>query len=94
MLISHYNVNSIRHKFHEMRHILNKNSFDIFGISETKLDDSFPLNQFSIDNYKLYRQDRNSKGGGVMVYVKDTIPHRIIKEFSGVVDTIDFLTLE
>ena len=77
-----------------MRYYLELISFDIVGISETKLDDTFPVNQFSIDNYKLYRQDRNSKGGGVMMFVKDTIPHRIIKDLSGVIDNIDYISLE
>ena len=94
MIISHYNINSIRNKFSEMRQLLDANLIDILGLSETKIDDSFPLNQFSIANYKLYRQDRNSRGGGIMIYVRDSIPHRIIKEYSGEIDCIDYITLE
>ena len=94
MIISHYNINSIRHKFIEMRNILDLQLCDILGISETKLDNSFPLSQFCVENYKLYRQDRNSRGGGIMIYVKDTIPHRIIKEHSGEKNLIDFITIE
>lgn len=94
MLIGHYNINSIRNIFFEMRHIFDLCSLDIVGISETKIDDSFPLSQFCIENYKLYRQDRNSRGGGIMMYVKDTIPHRVLKEHSGEKYSIDFITLE
>ena len=46
-------------------------------IGETKLDDSFPDAQFNVPNYALYRNDRNSHGGGVMTYVNNTIPHRV-----------------
>ena len=94
MIISHYNINSIRNKFYEMKIILELQLCDILGVAETKLDKSFPMKQFCIDNYKLYRQDRNSRGGGVMLYIKDTIPNRIIKEFSGERNSIDYITIE
>ena len=81
-------------KFLEMRNIFEICSPDILGISESKLDDSFPLAQFRIENYKLYRQDRDSDGGGVMIYVKDSLPHRVIKEYTGVKYSIDFITIE
>ena len=42
----------------------------------------------------MYRQDRNSHGGGVMVYINDCIPHRLLKDFSGSIGGIDFLTFE
>ena len=41
------------------------------------MDDSFPDAQFNVPNYALYRNDRNSHGGGVMTYVNNTIPHRV-----------------
>ena len=94
MIISHYNINSIRNKFHEMKTILELQLCDVFGVSETKLDNSFPMSQFCITNYKLYRQDRNARGGGVMLYIKDTIPHRIIRDFTGEMNSIDYITIE
>ena len=81
MIIGQYNVNSIRNKFIEIKPIFDLQLCDILGVSETKLDDSFPLSQFCVENYKLHRQDRNDKGGGIMIYVKDTIPHKIVKEY-------------
>ena len=48
-------------------------------ISETKLDDSFPARQFLIDGYtSLYRVDRSGKGGGILMYVREDIPSKII----------------
>ena len=36
-------------------------------ISETKIDESFPLSQFMIDGFSMpYRCDRNSHGGGIL----------------------------
>ena len=47
-------------------------------ISETKLDESFPSMQFSIDGYNIFRSDRNTKEGGILVYVRDDIPCKLI----------------
>jgi hypothetical protein len=48
---------------------------DIFILSETKLDESFPSSQFNVSNFSLYRKDRNKNGGGIMVYINSQIPH-------------------
>lgn len=54
---------------------------DVCGFSETKLDSSFPDTQFQILNYNLYRNDRNCRGGGVMVFIRNDIPTRRRKDF-------------
>lgn len=83
LLMGHLNINSIRNKFHEMYDILSNELIDIFGLTETKLDASFASAQFSIPDYCLYRADRNANGGGIMVYVKSAIPHRIRHDIKG-----------
>ena len=45
LVIGHININSIRNKFEALKEIVNDN-VDILMISETKLDDSFPIYQF------------------------------------------------
>ena len=48
-------------------------------ISETKLDESFPNGQFKIPGYALpCRLDRNQFGGGIMVFVREDIPSRVL----------------
>ena len=48
-------------------------------ISETKIDDSFPIAHFLIDGFsQLYRIDRNSSGGGIMLYVREDIPSNLL----------------
>ena len=48
-------------------------------ISETKIDDSYATNQFIIQRYAApLRLDRNSRGGGILIYVREDIP---CKEF-------------
>ena len=50
---------------------------DILTIQETKLDSSFPTQQFSLDGFSApYRLDRNREGGGVLIYVREDIPSK------------------
>ena len=50
LVIAHLNINSIRNKFDFLVEKI-KGNVDILMISETKLDDSFPMGQFLIDNF-------------------------------------------
>ena len=48
-------------------------------ISETKIDESFPNGNFIIEDFSTpYRLDRDSKGGGVILYVRQDIPCNLI----------------
>ena len=82
LVIGYININSIRNKFQGLVEIVNGN-IDILMIAETKLDTSFPNEQFSIHGYcKPLRLDRNSNGGGLLVYVRDDIPSFQLKSFT------------
>ena len=49
-------------------------NIDVLVVTETKLDDSFPSAQFFIDGFSApYRLDRNKRGGGVLIYVREDI---------------------
>ena len=76
LIISHFNVNSIRHKFSELQHILQGHIVDILGIAKTKIDDTFFDGQFQVDNYELYRQDRNDRA--VELWCTLMIIHHIV----------------
>ena len=58
--------------------MLDKN-VDIFLISETKLDDLFPSVQFKIGFTTPYRYDREVKGGGLLLYIREDIPSRLLQ---------------
>ena len=94
--MAHLNINSIRHKFYEIYDMLNGNRIDIFGISETKISASFRNAQLNIPGFKLHRQDRYLKGngGGIIVYIKDSIPHRILRKHSGITDGVEYMSFE
>ena len=73
IITGHLNINSIRNKF-ELLSSLIGGKIDILVISQTKLDTTFPANQFFIQGYStVCRLDRNNKGGGIMLFVRDDI---------------------
>ena len=79
LIIGQLNINSIRNKFESLK-LLIKGNIDILIITESKLDNTFPLQQFAIEGYSLpFRLDREiggAEGGGVIIYVRDDIPCR------------------
>ena len=63
---------SILHCFSEYIHTL--------MISETKLDDTFPLALYHLKDFSNpYILDRNSHGGRILVYLRDNIPSNLVK---------------
>ena len=79
IIIGHLNINSLRYKFESLSVILEKN-IDIFLVSETKIDDAYPTNQFLIEGFsEPYRLDRTDNGGGLLLYVRLDIPSKSIK---------------
>ena len=78
LILAHFNINSVSNKFDQLVNGI-KGNIDVLMISETKLDDSFPSMQFLIEGYgPPYRLDRNSRGGGILVYVREDIPCKLI----------------
>ena len=73
----HLNVILLRNKLISIGE-MTKSKLDIFLVSETKNNHSFPNKQFSIDGYKTYRRGRNSFDGGLLFYVNENIPCRQI----------------
>ena len=52
-------------------------SITLLVVGETKLDDSFPQNQFKISGFSLpYRLDRNRNEDGVMISVREELPSK------------------
>ena len=67
--VGHLNINSIRNKFIFVESIVK--AFDLFLISESKLDSTFPMNQFHIFGFKVFRLDHNRFGGGLILYINE-----------------------
>ena len=57
-----------------------KDKVDIIMISEAKIDDTFPQNQFLMEGYSTpFTLDRNAQGGGIIIYIRDGIPSKELK---------------
>ena len=72
------NINSFRNKFVFVEDIIKL--FDVFLVSESKLDQTFPSNQFRINGYKIFRLDRNCFGDGSFLYINENIPCKPLQE--------------
>ena len=82
LIIGQININSLRNKFDSLIAIINGN-IDILVVNETKLDSSFPTQQFVMEGYaQPYRLDISSNAGGTLIYVRDDIPCRILNTHS------------
>ena len=80
-IVGHLNINSIKNKFDFLAQQV-KGDIDILMISETKLDESFPVSQFLIDGYSvLFRFDRNGNGGGTFLYIRENIPSKLLSVY-------------
>ena len=68
------NINSVRNKFTDFQEIIN-GKVNVVFIAETKIDACFPSAQFVFEGYHSpYRLDISSKSGGILGYVKSSIP--------------------
>ena len=78
LVFPHLNINSIRNKFELLSEQVRGN-VDVLMASETKIDDSFPIGNFLIHGFSPpYRSDRDSKGGGVKLYIREDIPLNLL----------------
>ena len=68
----------MRNKFEQLREFC-KDNLDILLTTETKLDSSFSSAQFHIPGYcSPYRLNRNSHGGGILLYIREDIPSKLL----------------
>ena len=64
LLRGYLNINSLRNNLHDLR-LITHVPIDYFVISETKLDNSFPNAQLTINNYEISaKRDRDKQWGG------------------------------
>ena len=79
---SSINVNGIRSKKLELLAYLDFHQPQIVAIQETKIDSSISTSELFPETcpYNVYRKDRNSKGGGVMLLIHKDISHMPITE--------------
>ena len=80
LIIGHLNINSVRNKFSSLQQTVSGKT-DILLLSETKIEDLFPNSQFFAEGFKMYRKDRIKTGGGLLLYVNENLPGKIINSY-------------
>ena len=75
IVVRQININSIRNKFDPLMAVVAGN-IDILLITETKINSTFPVNQFYLNGYNVpYKHDRNTDGGGILVMFAMALGH-------------------
>ena len=92
LILGSLNINSLANKFDQLKSEI-KDTMDILVIEETKLDDTFPENQFFIEGFQSpFRRDRNRHGGGIMIFIRDNIHAKLLN--TNLPDNIESLFIE
>ena len=77
MITGNLNINSLPIKSAQLQDTVLK-YVDILILTETKLDD-FSTSQFMVDCFSMaYRQDKNRNRGGIMIYIRNDIPRKLL----------------
>ena len=74
-------MNSIMQHIDEIRVLLSDCSFALLAINETKHDHTILDYEIHINNYSIVCYDRNRYGGGVAIYVKNSILYKTLLNF-------------
>ena len=69
--IGQLNIASLIKHIEELTIFINKTSFDVLCINETRLDQTIKNSEVEIHGYDLVRHDRNRHGGGVAIYIRE-----------------------
>ena len=88
IVLAHLNFNSLRNNFDALVEQVSGN-VDVLVLSETKIDESFPEGQFKIPGFCTpFRLDRDSFGGGILVYVQENIPPKFLSSETKIIESI------
>lgn len=88
--IGSLNIRSLLPSILDLRTLIMDHSFDIFLITETWLHEGISNDLIDLEGFRLYRRDRNTRGGGLCIYANNKINTAIIQ--TG--DVIEQLWLE
>jgi endonuclease/exonuclease/phosphatase family metal-dependent hydrolase len=70
-----WNCAGIKNKLREFQNFVYAGSYDVVALQETHLHQ---LDKLFLFNYKIYRRDRDRRGGGVAVAIKISLEHKAL----------------
>ena len=79
LTIGSLNIDSLPNKIDDLRSLV-PNNLDILVVEETKIDETFSDESIKIPGFKHkpFRRDRTRRGGGIVTYVREDIPSKIL----------------
>jgi exonuclease III len=87
LAIFHINCRSIVNKIDEIDSLISSLNMDILCVSETWLNENILDEDIRVDGFKIIRKDRpNRKGGGVAIYIKESIIYKERHDLSSLND--------
>lgn len=76
--LCHLNVRSLLPKLNEFKNIVDELNGDVIGLSETWLSNNIPDDVIKIQGYNFVRKDRQTRGGGVGMYIKNNMKYDVV----------------
>ena len=77
--ISFLNIRSLLPKLDQIERLILNVNLDILCFAETLIYDYIPDISVKLNSYKLYRNDRKTRGGGVCIYVRNYIKSSLVQ---------------
>ena len=93
--ILYLNARSILPKLDELRVLCVVNSYDIVRVVESWLSNDIVNSELFIPGYTIVRKDRNRHGGGIIVFVRNSLPCIVLpfQNFTSLHSQLEFLPL-
>ena len=76
--IIYLNARSILPKIDELRVLCVSNSYDVICIVESWLSSDIDNIELSIPGFTIFRRDRSRHGGGIIVFVRNSLPCTVL----------------
>ena len=92
MAIASLNINGLRNRLDEVQLLIRDLGIHILALNETKLNPEFPKEVTSVAGYQQERLDRTCNGGGVSIYVSDSIKYK--RRLDILTDDLELICIE
>ena len=92
MAVASLNVNGLCSHLDEVQLLINNLGIHILALNETKLDPNYPKELTSIAGYQQERLERTCNGGGVSIYIRDSIKYKPRSDVP--VDDLEIICIE
>ena len=92
MAIASMNINGLRSHLDEVQLLIRSLGIHILAINETKLDPNYPKELTSLPGFQQECIDRASSGGGVSIYIRDSIKYKLRSDVP--VDDLEIICIE